>query len=97
MKPQDQPTDVRSALSAALGPAFTLGRELGGGGMSRVFMAREEMLERDVVVKVLLPELAQGLSADRFAREMRLAAGLRIDATWGSLRSNPRFQQLIAH
>ena len=77
MRPQDEPTDVRSALSAALGPAFTLGRELGGGGMSRVFMAREEMLERDVVVKVLLPELAQGLSADRFAREMRLAAGLQ--------------------
>ena len=77
MRPQDQPTDIRSALSAALGPAFTLGRELGGGGMSRVFMAREEMLERDVVVKVLLPELAQGLSADRFAREMRLAAGLQ--------------------
>jgi serine/threonine-protein kinase len=60
-----------------LGDGYTLGRELGGGGMSRVFVAREEALGRDVVVKVLAPALAEGLSAERFAREIRLAAGLQ--------------------
>ena len=50
-------------LQTALGTAYTLERELGGGGMSRVFVAREEALGRDVVVKVLAPELAEGVSA----------------------------------
>ena len=70
------PASVRDPLQASLGAAYTLGRELGGGGMSRVFVAHEAALGRDVVVKVLSPELAEGLSAERFAREIRLAAGL---------------------
>jgi serine/threonine-protein kinase len=45
--------------------------------MSRVFVAKDEALGRDVVVKVLAPELAEGLSAERFAREVRLAARLQ--------------------
>jgi tetratricopeptide (TPR) repeat protein/tRNA A-37 threonylcarbamoyl transferase component Bud32 len=45
--------------------------------MSRVFVAEEVALGRRVVVKVLEPELAQGLSADRFAREVKLAARLQ--------------------
>src|SRR4051812_49410624 len=65
------------ALQAALGGQYTLERELGGGGMSRVFVARDAALGRDVVVKLLAPELAEGLSADRFAREIRLAAALQ--------------------
>ncbi|GLC25098.1 serine/threonine-protein kinase [Roseisolibacter agri] len=68
---------LRHRLQTSLGAAYTLERELGGGGMSRVFVAREEALGRDVVVKVLSPELAEGLSADRFAREIRLAAALQ--------------------
>ena len=71
------PASVRDPLQASLGSAYTLGRELGGGGMSRVFVAHEAALGRDVVVKMLAPELAQGLSAERFAREIRLAAGLQ--------------------
>ncbi|WP_353265524.1 serine/threonine-protein kinase [Gemmatimonas sp.] len=71
-------TDVfRDSLQQALGSAFQLGRELGGGGMSRVFMARDNMLGRDVVVKVLSPELAQELSVERFGREIALAAALQ--------------------
>jgi serine/threonine-protein kinase len=68
---------LRDRLQSSLGGAYTLERELGGGGMSRVFVAREEALGRDVVVKVLSPELAEGLSAERFAREIRLAARLQ--------------------
>ena len=45
--------------------------------MARVFVAEEVALGRRVVVKVLAPELAEGLSADRFAREAKLAAGLQ--------------------
>ena len=68
---------LRDRVQTALGSAYTLERELGGGGMSRVFIARDEALGRHVVVKVLAPELAEGLSEERFTREIRLAAGLQ--------------------
>ncbi len=67
----------RDTLQASLGEAYTLERELGGGGMSRVFVARDTALGRDVVVKVLAPELAAALSAERFTREIKLAAALQ--------------------
>ena len=72
-------------LDQLLGSQYRIERELGGGGMSRVFVAEEVALGRRVVVKVLEPELAQGLSADRFAREAKLAARLqdpRIVPCW---------------
>jgi tetratricopeptide (TPR) repeat protein/tRNA A-37 threonylcarbamoyl transferase component Bud32 len=69
--------DLRAELQAHLGTAYTLGRELGGGGMSRVFLAEDVRLGRTVVIKVLSPELAQGLNVDRFEREIRLAASLQ--------------------
>ncbi|HEY0780743.1 MAG TPA: protein kinase [Gemmatirosa sp.] len=71
------PVALRDQLQSALGTTYTLERELGGGGMSRVFVARDEALGRDVVVKVLAPELAAELSAERFAREIRLVAALQ--------------------
>ncbi|HEV8447360.1 MAG TPA: protein kinase [Gemmatimonadaceae bacterium] len=64
-------------LQATLGDAYRLERELGGGGMSRVFVADEVRLGRKVVVKLLSPDLAQGLSAERFEREIRTVAGLQ--------------------
>ncbi len=70
-------TDLRAALQASLGESYTLERELGGGGMSRVFVAQETALGRTVVVKVIAPELAEGVSAERFAREVKLAARLQ--------------------
>ena len=69
--------DLREHLQFSLGNSYTLERELGGGGMSRVFVAEEASLGRRVVVKVLAPELAHELSAERFAREIRLAASLQ--------------------
>ena len=64
-------------LQATLGDSYRLERELGGGGMGRVFVAEETTLERKVVVKVLPPELGRSLSADRFRREIQLAAKLQ--------------------
>src|SRR6266581_2065000 len=69
--------DLRDRLQSALGDSYRIERELGGGGMSRVFLAEEVRLGRQVVVKVLPPELAAGVSADRFEREIRLAAALQ--------------------
>jgi serine/threonine-protein kinase len=70
-------TDLRQRLQLALGSAYSLERELGGGGMSRVFAARDTSLGRTVVVKVLPPELAAGVSIERFKREIALAARLQ--------------------
>lgn len=70
-------TDLREQIQTSLGAAYKLERELGGGGMSRVFVAEETRLKRRVVVKVLRPDLAAGLSAERFAREVRFAATLQ--------------------
>jgi tetratricopeptide (TPR) repeat protein/tRNA A-37 threonylcarbamoyl transferase component Bud32/TolB-like protein len=69
--------DLRDQLQASLGTAYTIERELGGGGMSRVFAATETALERRVVVKILPPEMAEGVSVERFKREIQLAAQLR--------------------
>jgi Tol biopolymer transport system component/serine/threonine protein kinase len=69
--------DVRRHLEESLGQAYAIERELDGGGMSRVFLAEEVALGRRVVVKVLAPDLAEGLSAERFSREIRLAATLQ--------------------
>jgi serine/threonine-protein kinase len=69
--------DLRDQLQATLGGGYSIERELGGGGMSRVFVARDEALGRDVVVKVIAPENAEGLSVERFTREVKLAARLQ--------------------
>ncbi|WP_434479957.1 protein kinase domain-containing protein [Gemmatimonas sp.] len=60
-----------------LGDDFTLERELGGGGMSRVYVAYDRRLERRVAIKVLRPELAAGVSLERFRREIKMAASLQ--------------------
>ena len=70
-------TDLRDQLQANLSGSYTLERELGGGGMSRVFTAEERSLGRRVVVKVLSPDLAAGVSAERFKREIQLTARLQ--------------------
>ena len=69
--------DLKDRLQAALGSGYRVEKELGGGGMSRVFLAEEVRLGRRVVVKVLPPELAAGVSVDRFEREIQLAARLQ--------------------
>ncbi len=69
--------DLRTELQDHLGIAYAVERELGGGGMSRVFLAHEQRLSRKVVIKVLPPDLVQGINAERFEREILLAASLQ--------------------
>ncbi len=64
-------------LTAALADRYRIERELGGGGMSRVFLARELGLNREVVIKVLSADVAAGVSMERFDREIQLAASLQ--------------------
>ncbi len=60
-----------------VGDTYRILKELGGGGMSRVFLAQEARLSRQVVIKVLPPEMGAGVNADRFEREIQLAARLQ--------------------
>ena len=70
-------TDLRYQLQTTLSDSYRLERELGGGGMSRVFLAEERALGRRVVIKVLSPDLAAGVNFDRFKREILLTAQLQ--------------------
>ncbi|MBA3405819.1 MAG: serine/threonine protein kinase [Gemmatimonadaceae bacterium] len=60
-----------------LSNAYDIERELGGGGMSRVFVARDRLLGRRVVIKLLSPELTAEVNRGRFNREIQVAAQLQ--------------------
>ena len=70
-------SELQERLQASLGDAFHIERELGGGGMSHVFLARETALGRQVVIKVLPPEMSAAVNIERFRREIQLAASLQ--------------------
>lgn len=70
-------SDLLPRLQAALGSPYRIERELGGGGMSRVFLAEEIRLGRKVVIKVLPPDMAASVSSERFRREIQVAAQLQ--------------------
>ena len=75
--PPTAPNDLRKQLDALLGPRYEIQDELGGGGMSRVFLAKERAFAREVVIKVLSPERAHRISLERFDREVRVSARLQ--------------------
>jgi tetratricopeptide (TPR) repeat protein len=68
--------DVLDRLKHALADRYTIERELGRGGMATVYLARDLKHERLVAVKVLRPELAAALGAERFLREIKITANL---------------------
>jgi serine/threonine-protein kinase len=70
-------TELRDRLQTAVGDAYHIERELPGGGMSRLFLATEASLHRQVVIKLLPPELASEVSATRFRQEIEVAARLQ--------------------
>src|SRR5687768_7755737 len=67
---------MQEKLKEALESRYTIIRELGKGGMATVYLAEDLRHGREVAVKVLHPDLASALGADRFLREIRLAARL---------------------
>lgn len=68
--------DIRASLSLSLGAAYIIDRELESGGGWRLFVAKEESRDHDLVVKVLPDDLTATLSFDTWARELRAAATL---------------------
>src|SRR5258705_1644850 len=68
--------DLQSRLAAALAGRYTIDREIGRGGMSIVYQARDVRNDRWLALKVLRPEVASALGPDRFLREIKVAAGL---------------------
>jgi eukaryotic-like serine/threonine-protein kinase len=69
--------ELHARVAAALAEQYAIERELGRGGMATVLLARDLQHDRVVALKILLPELAQTLGADRFKREIRVAARLQ--------------------
>jgi serine/threonine protein kinase/tetratricopeptide (TPR) repeat protein len=61
----------------SLGSGYTIERELGGGGMSRVFLAQEVRFGRKVVIKLLPADFAGTINAERFEREIQVVARLQ--------------------
>jgi pimeloyl-ACP methyl ester carboxylesterase len=68
---------IPARLTEALGRRYTVERSLGMGGMAIVFLARDARHERAVAIKVVRPELARGLGAERFLAEIRVTANLQ--------------------
>lgn len=70
-------TDVVARLKSALADRYTIERELGRGGMAVVYLAEDVKHHRTVAVKVLRPELAAAVGAERFLNEIRVTANLQ--------------------
>jgi serine/threonine-protein kinase len=68
---------ISERLLSALGGSYTIERELTGGGMALVFVGEDHDLGRKVVIKILPPELAASVSAERFRREILMVARLQ--------------------
>ena len=64
-------------LTAALAERYRIERELGAGGMATVYLARDLKHERQVAIKVLRPELAAVIGAERFLSEIKTTANLQ--------------------
>ncbi|MGE5669244.1 MAG: serine/threonine-protein kinase, partial [Betaproteobacteria bacterium] len=68
--------DLLARLQAAVGDRYTVQHEVGRGGMARVYRALDCKHHRLVAIKVLKPEIAAALGAERFLREIEIAAPL---------------------
>ena len=75
--PTGRPEETLVALRHALGARYAVDREVGRGGMSLVYLAHDLKHDRPVALKVLRPEVALNLGADRFLREIGTAARLQ--------------------
>ncbi len=89
-------TESLKRISAVLSDRYRIERELGAGGMATVYLARDVKHERQVAIKVLRPELAAVIGAERFLREIKTIANLQhphilglIDSGTCSTRAQP--------
>ena len=70
-------TTIPDRLAAALADRYRLERELGAGGMATVYLAQDLKHDRKVAIKVLRPELAAVIGAERFLSEIKTTANLQ--------------------
>ena len=68
--------EASAASLVAISDRYTIEQELGRGGMATVYLAQDHRHGRKVAIKVLSPAIAATLGAERFLREIRIAAGL---------------------
>jgi serine/threonine-protein kinase len=69
--------EILEQLTSSLADRYQIERELGKGGMATVFLAKDIRHDREVAIKVLHPELSASIGAERFEREIKLAAKLQ--------------------
>src|SRR5215211_4207276 len=69
--------DLIGRLQSALADRYRLDREVGAGGMATVYLAEDVRHDRKVALKVLRPELAAVIGAERFIAEIRTTANLQ--------------------
>ncbi len=69
--------EITARLSTALADRYKIERHLGAGGMATVYLAEDLKHHRKVAVKVLRPELAAVLGAERFVKEIETTANLQ--------------------
>jgi len=70
-------TDLLDQIQQVLGDRYIIEREVGRGGMAFVYLARDRRYERQVAIKVLDPDIATAVGAERFLREIRITAQLQ--------------------
>jgi TolB-like protein/tetratricopeptide (TPR) repeat protein len=70
-------SDLLDQIQQVLGDRYIIEREVGRGGMAFVYLARDRRYERQVAVKVLDPQIATAVGAERFLREIRITAQLQ--------------------
>jgi serine/threonine protein kinase len=95
-------SEIAERLKLALADRYRIERELGAGGMATVFLAEDLKHDRKVALKILKPELAAVLGADRFIQEIKTTASLQhphrpppASSTRTSCRSSIRGKQTV--
>jgi serine/threonine-protein kinase len=72
----DSQSGLETAVREVLADRYAIERELGRGGMATVYVAHDTRLDRRVAIKVMLPDVSASVGAERFLREVHVAAQL---------------------